>query len=144
MSRASVKRRRRPFGVYAITILALINQALIVLPNIIPNLHLPPEILSSLPPELVPASPLLPSQVLAAITTLGTLLIIAGLWAYRRWAWVATMLIIGLYLAYGLWRYLQGIPNFFSMFLDVTIVFYMNQREIQNAFERRRSSEARP
>lgn len=143
--RPSIKRHRRPFGVYAIIILALLNQALIILPYLLPNLPIPSELLAGLPSELLPADSPLTEQVLAGLTTIATLIVVAGLWAYRRWAWVATMVVVGLYLILGLWRYLQGNPDYFSMLLDVVIVFYMNQRDVQNAFERRRRpSETHP
>lgn len=63
--------------------------------------------------------------------------IAGGLWLMRRWAWVATMIWTGVSLAIGLITYYQGTPNYFSMIFNVLIVLYLNQREVQLAFETR-------
>ena len=65
-----------------------------------------------------------------------------GLWMMLRWAWVATMLWTGVNLALGLWDYGQGDPNYVSMLINVLIVFYLNLREVQEAFNKPRSAKA--
>jgi len=60
--------------------------------------------------------------------------IAAGLWRLKRWAWVAVMLWTGLTLAGALAYYLQGKPEYALMVEGVVIVFYLNQRDVQQAF----------
>jgi len=61
-------------------------------------------------------------------------LIIVGLWQLRRWAWVLIMVQVGLSMLSDLYGYFYGDYSFLSMIIDVIIVFYLNQREVQRAF----------
>jgi uncharacterized membrane protein (DUF2068 family) len=60
--------------------------------------------------------------------------IIVGLWRMQRFAWVLIMIQVGLSMAFDLWGYFHGYPSYASMLIDVIIVFYLNQREVQRAF----------
>jgi phosphoglycerol transferase MdoB-like AlkP superfamily enzyme len=60
--------------------------------------------------------------------------IVVGLWRMQRFAWVLIMIQVGLSMAFDLWGYLHGYPSHISMLIDVIIVFYLNQREVQRAF----------
>jgi hypothetical protein len=60
--------------------------------------------------------------------------IIVGLWRMQRFAWVLIMVQVGLSMAFDLWGYFHGYPSYVSMLIDVIIVFYLNQREVQRAF----------
>ncbi|HSD57266.1 MAG TPA: DUF2127 domain-containing protein [Methanotrichaceae archaeon] len=60
--------------------------------------------------------------------------IIVGLWRMQRFAWVLIMIQTGLFMISDLWGYFHGYPSYISMLIDVIIVFYLNQREVQRAF----------
>jgi hypothetical protein len=64
-------------------------------------------------------------------------LIIVGLLQLKRWAWVLIMVQVGLSMMSDLWGYFYGDYSFISMILNVVIVFYLNQREVQRAFSGR-------
>jgi hypothetical protein len=61
-------------------------------------------------------------------------LIIVGLWHLRRWAWVLIMVQVGLSMLSDFGGYIYGDYSFLSMIINVIIVFYLNQREVQRAF----------
>ncbi len=60
--------------------------------------------------------------------------IAAGLWRYQRWAWVLVMILSGASMAADLFGYFEGNPSYLTMFINVIIVFYLNQREVQRVF----------
>lgn len=64
-------------------------------------------------------------------------LVVIGLWQLRRWAWFLIMVQIGLAMAFDLWLYFLNAPSYLRMVLYVVMVFYLNQRDVQQAFERR-------
>ena len=59
-----------------------------------------------------------------------------GLWFRRQEAWVASMILVGIGLGFNIWVYLVGKPLFFSMLINVSAVFYFNERSVQLSFER--------
>ncbi len=60
--------------------------------------------------------------------------IAAGLWRLQRFAWVLIMIHSGLAMASDLWGYFSGRPSYMTMLINVIIVLYLNQREVQMAF----------
>lgn len=68
------------------------------------------------------------------VVTVVGLVIAAGLWRLQRWAWVAVMLWVGVSMTSALVAYVDGVPRYPVMALSVLIVFYLNQRDIQQAF----------
>jgi hypothetical protein len=70
----------------------------------------------------------------AVLVTLLGLVIAAGLWRLKRWAWVSVMLWTGATLATALFSYLRGHPDFPPMMVGIVTVFYLNQGEVQRAF----------
>jgi uncharacterized membrane protein (DUF2068 family) len=64
-----------------------------------------------------------------------------ALWRFQRWAWVATMIFMGISMALGMAGYFGGTPQYANMLLNVLIVFYLNARAVQNTFARRRAGE---
>lgn len=64
---------------------------------------------------------------------------IYGLWRMRRWGWFVTMLDLGISLGIGIYQYFYIAPSYVEMLLNVIMVFYLNQREVQSAFVRRQS-----
>ena len=65
------------------------------------------------------------------------LVIAFGLWRLKRSAWVLIMIQQGIGMSVYLWFYANGEPLYLSMLFSVIIVFYLNQREVQQAFERK-------
>lgn len=57
-----------------------------------------------------------------------------GLWRLQRFAWVLIMIQTGLGMASDLWGYFHGYPSYTSMLIDIIIVFYLNQNEVQRTF----------
>lgn len=57
-----------------------------------------------------------------------------GLWKYKRWAWVATMAYVGIGMSGQLWAHFFGKPDYLYMLMDVLIVFYLNQSDVQKIF----------
>jgi membrane associated rhomboid family serine protease len=72
--------------------------------------------------------------ILGPVLGLGGLPIAFGLLWLKRWAWVLTMLWAGLNLIAGLLSYYNDEPNYIGMALSVVAVYYLNQREVQAAF----------
>lgn len=69
------------------------------------------------------------------------LVIAFGLWQLKRWAWFLVMIQLGLSMAGGLWLYAQGNPYYYDMIVDVIAVFYLNQRDVQQAFEKQEKAQ---
>jgi hypothetical protein len=123
-------RHRRPFGVYAVIVLLLLN----LLSNSFDVLRV----------RLGFAPLVLPNfDNLAVITVLNgviiaiVVIVCIGLFLLKRWAWITAMILIGFSLVYTIVHYLNGGQPFASMLLDVVSVFYLNLRNVQLAFENR-------
>lgn len=67
------------------------------------------------------------------------LFVIYGLWRLRRWAWFIIMVDLGISMSFDIYSFFYGEPNYSSMLFNVLMVFYLNQRDVQNAFVRRRT-----
>lgn len=129
--------RRRTFGLYAITILLLTNAALIVLDVSRSYVSLGLEF--GLPrPDLDWLSNIDLDRLLRFLIAATYLVVAIGLWTFRRWAWTALMLLVGAALAEGLVLYFRDQPRYQIMFINVLIVFYINQRSVQLLFKRDR------
>jgi len=68
-----------------------------------------------------------------AISLIGSAVAI-GLWFLQRWSWAAVMAVLGADMAIDLYGYFNDSPAYISMLLSVVAVFYMNQREVRQAF----------
>jgi uncharacterized membrane protein (DUF2068 family) len=68
-----------------------------------------------------------------------TLVAAIGLLLLQRWAWIVIMLATGLGLAIDLYLYFNGSAEFWSMTLNVAVVLYLNQRDVQAVFLEQRS-----
>ena len=128
--------RKRPFGLYAVLVLLVLQG-----PSLIASGD---EVRDGLG-RIVPAGqdPAQVAELLSISLSLIALVLIVGLYRLRRWAWVGTMLFVGLGLTVGILQYLRDQPLYGTMLLDVFIVFYLNQRNVQDVFERRRPQELR-
>jgi hypothetical protein len=131
------RKRRRPFGIYAVILLILVNQLVILLTY-----------LDILPLYVSVLFPVGTGNRLAdayhIFSAFLAFLMVVGLWRLRHWAWVLTMIIVGVDLAAGLWKYMHATPDYLDMLINVITVFYLNQGEVQAAFERRRSTPSPP
>ena len=72
------------------------------------------------------------------------LLAVLGLWLHKRWGWVLSMILTGLGLGFTIWSYFQGEPDYLPMFIDVVLVFYLNQRDVQQLFRQEAGLESTP
>jgi hypothetical protein len=82
--------------------------------------------------------------LLAEVAAALVVVVVIGFLALRRWAWIAAMLMMGVALAHGIWLYRHGQPRYLHMALNVATVFYLNQRSVQEAFERRSAPDLSP
>jgi hypothetical protein len=156
--------RRRPFGVNAIIALQLVNILTVTILALgVEALRGPTAIVDSLRLHLdldvsgtifAPVgAPLLylPGQGQAVPVTAFDLAIVAllvvnvvGLFRLRRWAWTLTMFLTGIALLVGIFQYVVGAPLYLNLLINVLIVFYLNQREVQESFQGRRRRETSP
>lgn len=127
--------QKRPFGLMAIMILLLIQAlffgfwgGLLFFANI--------EDLTR-----ISASAAVPS-IIQIVTAVLVIVALPGIWRYKRWGWILLMFQLGISLLAGIWQYFQPeLPlldeytNYGRMFFNVVIVFYLNQREVQQLFE---------
>lgn len=118
---APKQERRRPLGVVVLAVMELLNGALVLFDLADDDLTFTFRVL---PDAVAPAVPFV------------ALALALGLWRLYRWAWTLMMLWTGLLLALDLIGYLQGHPAYSTMLISVIIVFYLNQREVQDAFRR--------
>ena len=124
---------KRPFGLYAITALLLINGTLVALDvsrsYVSVGIHL-----GLLRPVLAGLQAQDVDKVIRLLSAAGFFAVSIGIWTFRRWAWVALMIVVGMALGEGILRYLGREPRYLTMLLNVLIVFYLNQRNVQRLF----------
>jgi len=91
-------------------------------------------------PEFPPGSN---GEVIAGILLAGllaaSLLVIVGLVARRRWAWVLAIVTSGLILAIDLGWWWSGDARYGAMLLNVIAIFYLNQRDVRASLRGRSS-----
>ena len=71
----------------------------------------------------------------SVILMLVVAVVVVGLWRYRLWAWYGMMLLLAYWMATDAIGYFPGTPEYFSMLLNVVMVFYLNQREVRELFD---------
>jgi uncharacterized membrane protein (DUF2068 family) len=79
---------------------------------------------------------------LIAVVGLTRLIAAIGLWRLRQWAWLLTMVQMAVAMTIDAVAYFRGHPSYFSMMLNVVMVFYLNQREVIERFETRSAGKA--
>jgi len=126
---------KRPFGVTVIVILQLIT-----LVSLISDLVLEKGI------TLIPLFPGVRESVLllpASGAAIGfyQLVVTFGLWRLKRWAWFLIMIQLGIGMSFVLWSYFSGFPLYSYMVFNMVMVFYLNQHDVQLAFEHRSKSQ---
>ena len=136
MTSRTPARRRRPFGLYAVIVLLLLQNTTLVVDDDQVRFGLA---------NLLPADSDLDraATLLSVGLAVALLIVVIGLWRLQRWAWVVTMIFVGLGLAAGIIEYFRDQPLYWTMLVNVFIVFYLNQRDVQDVFERRRPRELR-
>ena len=87
---------------------------------------------SSPVPELAPGSDLgLIARVMLIGILIASVLVVVGLLAHRRWAWVLAIVTSGFILAIDLGWWFSSEPRYISMLLNVIAVFYLNQPDVR-------------
>jgi len=136
MTKAPTKKRKRPFGIYAIIVLLVflvVNNGLDVLRSI-----------DGMPPHSFPDIGTLAIVVWNAIIFVFCLVLAIGLYRTYSWAWYGAMIASGLSLFFMIWRYFNGGTPYVDMLLLVAIVFYLNQREVKSLFADKTIAGANP
>jgi hypothetical protein len=123
--------RKRPFGVRVVILLLVVLGVVIATEARRRNLALP----WAFPERLLPQEPAV--QVLGYAVAALLVFLAGGMWLLRRYAWVGTMLLVGVLMAIELLWYAKGAPRYLIMTLCVLIVFYLNQSEVQGLFRGR-------
>ena len=126
------QRRKRPFGVTLVAVLQFLSVASLAL-NVAFNRSVLPDDAETEVAQVIAG---------AAVLVFGTVVVV-GLWTLQRWAWTATMVWVGVGMAWALHSYVEDDPNYTTMVLSLGQVFYLNQREVQRAFQRRHARDAR-
>jgi hypothetical protein len=127
---------RRPFGLKAIITL----QALLVVSGVfivavsILALNLQSEIGLDDVDDLLRSLPFYVAQ-LSILVVLRTICVI-GLWRYKRWAWFLMMLLLTYSMAVDIVAFFRGTAYYLLMLFNVIMVFYLNQRDVQELFEK--------
>jgi hypothetical protein len=62
---------------------------------------------------------------------IASVLVVIGLLAHRRWAWVLAIVTSGFILAIDLGWWFSSEPRYISMLLNVIAVFYLNQPDVR-------------
>ena len=123
--------RRRPFGLYVIIVL-LSLQALA-------GVFVAAAVILSLAAVSQDISISLTTNIWSVVETLVIMLvatvIVVGLWRYRLWAWYGVLLLLAYWMATDAIAYFRDAPDYFSMVLNVALVFYLNQLEVKELFE---------
>lgn len=146
-----VKPRRRPFGLLAIIVI----QALMMLGSgIVLLLVLVGFIFASRMIAVEGINPASFTWDLSAADVLQMVLTFVingvcavGLWRRQRWAWFLTMLQLGAFMISDLYSYFTNSPPetyAWSMLLNIFMVFYLNQRDVQAIFLNKNERKQRP
>lgn len=125
------KTRKRPFGLQAIIVLQLIQ--LIVWGMFFYTVFFSE--LGAVITEFVDVASV--SYLIQIASNILLIVALPGLWLLKRWGWILLMIQLGISLSMGIWQFFEGNPNDVTMFLNVFIVFYLNQREVQALFEKK-------
>lgn len=133
MNRYLRKYRNRPFGVYVIIALLIVEV-----------ITFGADVIRVWRGEIPHTLPNLPGD-LDAILFLGIaaffILLSIGLWRLHTWAWFAAMVACGATLFYSIWRHLEGGSPYLTMTLIIVIVFYLNLNEVKAAFHAKPTEE---
>lgn len=130
MTAPLLRRRKRPFGLYMILFLLTAQGLLGVFLALFVIFGL-----AIAPGELLDAAaPAFAESVVPALLMLATLVVAVGLWRYKSWGWYGMMMLLAFWTANDAISYFTGTPDYVSMFLNVAMAFYLNQREVSDLF----------
>ncbi len=123
-----------PFGITAIIILQFASAAVTII-----TLSTDATLLARL--QRIDPGVALSEEALLFVIILIQVMMAIGLWRMQRWAWFVMMVFVGWSMAVDIWRVMYGSPDYLRMLLNVIIVFYLNQRDVQRAFSQRMAEE---
>ena len=124
------EQRKRPFGVIVIIVLQIIG-ILSLAGDII---GLPLSQLPAIFPIRWYADDSNVALIIGGVILAWQLTLAIGLWFLKRWAWFLIMIQLGVSMAVCLWAYSQGAQLYVYMLINVIMVFYLNQNDVQHAF----------
>jgi uncharacterized membrane protein (DUF2068 family) len=119
---------KRPFGIYAIIVLQLLN----ILANFTDVIRVQIGLSTLALPNVQDSRILAAVNILIAVVLI---FIIIGLWRYQYWAWFATMVVTGIALILGIWQYFHGGSPYVNLLINSLVVLYLNQRDLRRIFE---------
>ena len=127
---------KRPFGVSVIILMIFLFSLLLMLVFASSlGITYGKDVTQSLELEDAPASSLMLHYGIIPFFIIAELIIIVGLWRLQHWAWFLLMLQVGLSMLGDIRGYFYGQPVYITMVINVIIVFYLNQREVQRIFK---------
>ena len=121
---------KRPFGIYAIIVLQLLN----ILANFTDMIRVQRGLSTLALPNVQDSRILAVVNIVIAVILI---FIIIGLWRYQYWAWFATMVVTGIALILGIWQYFHGGSPYVNLLINSLVVLYLNQRDLRRIFEDR-------
>ena len=119
---------KRPFGIYAIIVLQLLN----ILANFTDVIRVQRGLATLALPNVQDSRILAVVNIVIAVILI---FIIIGLWRYQYWAWFATMVVTGIALILGIWQYFHGGSPYVNLLINSLVVLYLNQRDLRRIFE---------
>lgn len=119
---------KRPFGIYAIIVLQLLN----ILANFTDVIRVQRGLSTLALPNVQDSRILAVVNIVIAVILI---FIIIGLWRYQYWAWFATMVVTGIALILGIWQYFHGGSPYVNLLINSLVVLYLNQRDLRRIFE---------
>jgi uncharacterized membrane protein (DUF2068 family) len=138
------KSRRRPFGLWAIIVIQILTMIgsgfilLIVLVAFMAAQHI--IAVDGLDPSDLDMKLSAGDLITLVLAFVVNGVCAFGLWRRKRWAWFLSMLQLGFFMLTDLYSYFTNSPPetyAWSMLLNVSMVFYLNQREVQAIFLRK-------
>jgi hypothetical protein len=127
--------RKRPFGISVIIFMMILYSALLALIFIASlGANYGDDAIQSLDMKGAPIGILLLQYNFFPVFIIFELVIIFGLWRLERWAWMLLMIQVGLSILIDIWGYFHAQPTYLTMLLNVIVVFYLNQQDVQRVF----------
>ncbi len=133
----TAKTKDRPFGIKAIIFLHLLAG---ILPLVDFFIFADPNIATVIRTYFVFGADFIASdeRIIGGILitfAIFQIVLVIGLWQMRHWAWLLVMITTGITMATQIWRYFNDLPDYLGMAVNVIVVFYLNQRDVQQAFK---------
>ncbi len=127
--------RKHPFGISVIIFMMILYSLLLALIFVASRgVNYGDDAIQLLDMKGAPIGILLLQYSFFPIFIIFELVIIFGLWRLERWAWLLLMIQVGSSILVDIWGYLHAQPTYLTMLLNVIIVFYLNQKDVQRVF----------